>query len=143
MFYMEEWPLGYMPLGIKSRHYQRVTINNVSNHFVFIRVDTHIDETVDVRKTYVTIVNGKMKCGDYTGVHICNEGIIRWFSNMKVFDNPIFKWVPVDDPCYKVKKLMTDVNHVMVEPPPTPRQTTNNRTVLFELSKAEWPALTA
>jgi hypothetical protein len=145
MVYMETWPLGYKPFGLESRYYQRVNHDHVTNSVVYIRVDTYLDGREVVHTAHVTIVKGKMMCGDYTGVHIRNEGTIRWFSNMKVFDNPIFKWVPVDDPCDKVKRLATDDNHVMIVTPPTTKQATNNCAVSFELSKAEdeWPALTA
>ena len=144
MFYMEKWPLGYKPFGLESRYYQRVTYDSVTNGVVYIRVDIYLDGREVVHKAHVTIVNGKMKCGDYTGVHIRNEGANRWFSDTKVFDNPIFTWVPVDNPSNKVKKLTTGDNHVKIGPPLTPKQTTNNCSVSFELGKAEdeWPALT-
>jgi hypothetical protein len=77
---------------IKSIHTGEDSVNGIVE---FMRVDTDNGNNLTYTRLSVVTVKKKYKFNGYTGVHIRNDGAIRWFSDTMAFDNPIFKWTPV------------------------------------------------
>ena len=94
------------------------------------------------------MANKKLKCGDYSGVMIRNKGTIRWFSDMKVYDEPIFTWSPLDNYNPSNKKAQTSDKVKTSSSPTWSSKTTSQSSspaLSFKLdaSDDEWPVLTA
>ena len=98
MFYMETWGTTKKHPYFKRRLIKRILTSrdDVNGIVEFMREDTSNDNKVTQTRISVATMKKKYKFNGYTGVHIRNDGVIRWFSDTMVFDNPIFKWEPVD-----------------------------------------------